>query len=382
MLAVAITFERRSGAFNRLLLAPLPLSLVILAKTAGAILFGVANAFVPMLFALFATDLSGVRWGPLVAGVLFTAVTSAFLGLFIAASVREVFEAQTLSNFFRFPMIFLCGLFVALKDLPWYVRPLSFILPPTYGVDLVRSAIAGDGAMPLAVSLTVLAGMTALLFVRLWGAGQEAVDPVALRGASWSEQRAVAARPGATRRGTPRHGRGGVSGCCDPTYLVSGRSSVDGAEVLLWRRQANGRGGEGADGTMLSELNKAIDYIESHLTDELSLDEISQHAGVSGYHLRKVFSYVAGLPLSEYIKNRRLSEASRDLLRGERVTDVALKYGYESLDGFTRAFKKWTGFRPEVSKTRASPSSTSAHAREEWPWSSGLWRSRRSTWWE
>jgi ABC-2 type transport system permease protein len=165
MLAVAITFERRSGAFNRLLLVPSPLSLVILAKTAGAILFGVANAFVPMLFALFATDLSGVRWGPLVAGVLFTAVTSAFLGLFIAASVREVFEAQTLSNFFRFPMIFLCGLFVALKDLPWYVRPLSFILPPTYGVDLVRSAIAGDGAMPLAVSLTVLAGMTALLFV-------------------------------------------------------------------------------------------------------------------------------------------------------------------------------------------------------------------------
>lgn len=108
---------------------------------------------------------------------------------------------------------------------------------------------------------------------------------------------------------------------------------------------------------MLSELNKAIDYIESHLTDELSLDEISQHAGVSGYHLRKVFSYVAGLPLSEYIKNRRLSEASRDLLRGERVTDVALKYGYESLDGFTRAFKKWTGFLPsEVSKTGMSKS--------------------------
>ncbi|NLM35158.1 Right origin-binding protein [Clostridium sp. N3C] len=97
---------------------------------------------------------------------------------------------------------------------------------------------------------------------------------------------------------------------------------------------------------MLKELNQVINYIEEHLTDELSLEVISEYAGVSDYHFRKIFYYLSGMTLSEYIKNRRLSEASMDLLRGETVTDVALKYGYQSIDGFTRAFKKWSGFLP------------------------------------
>ncbi|NMA01046.1 MAG: AraC family transcriptional regulator [Clostridia bacterium] len=97
---------------------------------------------------------------------------------------------------------------------------------------------------------------------------------------------------------------------------------------------------------MLKELNQVIDYIEEHLTEDLSLEEISQFAGVSDYHFRKIFFYLSGMTLTEYIKNRRLSEASMDLLHGEKVTDVAFKYGYQSLDGFTRAFKKWSGFLP------------------------------------
>jgi AraC family transcriptional regulator len=97
---------------------------------------------------------------------------------------------------------------------------------------------------------------------------------------------------------------------------------------------------------MLKELNQVIDYIEDHLTDELSLEVISEYAGVSDYHFRKLFFYLSGLTLSEYIKNRKLSEANKDLLNGEKVTDVAFKYGYQSIDGFTRAFKKWSGFLP------------------------------------
>ena len=97
---------------------------------------------------------------------------------------------------------------------------------------------------------------------------------------------------------------------------------------------------------MLNELNHVIDYIEEHLTDDLSLEIISEYAGVSDYHFRQIFFYLSGLTLSEYIKNRKLSEASMDLLHGEKVTDVALKYGYQSMDGFTRAFKKWSGFLP------------------------------------
>ena len=97
---------------------------------------------------------------------------------------------------------------------------------------------------------------------------------------------------------------------------------------------------------MLNELNNVIDYIEEHLTEDLSLEVISEYAGVSDYHFRKIFFYLSGLTLSEYIKNRKLSEANKDLLHGDRVTDIAFKYGYQSMDGFTRAFKKWSGFLP------------------------------------
>jgi AraC family transcriptional regulator len=109
---------------------------------------------------------------------------------------------------------------------------------------------------------------------------------------------------------------------------------------------------------MLNELNRVIDYIEEHLTDEeLSLEIISEYAGVSDYHFRKIFFYLSGMTLSDYIKNRKLSEASMDLLHGEKVTDVAFKYGYQSMDGFTRAFKKWCGLLPsEVIKNGISKS--------------------------
>ncbi len=103
---------------------------------------------------------------------------------------------------------------------------------------------------------------------------------------------------------------------------------------------------------MLKELNHVMNYIDDHLTDDLSLDMISEYAGVSDFHFRKIFLYLSGMTLNEYIKTRRLSEANRDLLNGEKVTDVAFKYGYQSMDGFTRAFKKWSGFLPsDVIKT-------------------------------
>lgn len=108
---------------------------------------------------------------------------------------------------------------------------------------------------------------------------------------------------------------------------------------------------------MLKELNQVVEYIEEHLTDDLTLEEIAAHAGVADYHFRKIFHYLSGLTLSEYIKNRKLSEANKDLLNNEGVTDVAFKYGYESIDGFTRAFKAWSGFLPsEVFKTGVSKS--------------------------
>jgi ABC-type transport system involved in cytochrome c biogenesis permease component len=92
VLAVTVTFEKKGRSFERLLLAPIPLELLMLAKTSGAILFGIANAAVPLLMAACLADLSQTAWVTVVPTVVLIAVASTFLGLFIAVSVSEVFE--------------------------------------------------------------------------------------------------------------------------------------------------------------------------------------------------------------------------------------------------------------------------------------------------
>jgi ABC-2 type transport system permease protein len=164
MLAVTITFERKSRSFERLLLAPISLNLLMLAKTSGAIMFGVFNAFVPVIFASFLTDLSGINWLMILGSVLLVAITSTFLGLFIAVSVSQVFEAQTFSNFFRFPMLFLCGLFIPITDLPVILRPLSYALPLTYGADILKTAINQNGIISIPLSFLALLGFSVFLF--------------------------------------------------------------------------------------------------------------------------------------------------------------------------------------------------------------------------
>jgi len=165
MLAVTITFERRSRSFDRLLLAPISLTNLMLAKTLGAILFGIVNAFVPILVSLFIIELSGVNWLAVLGAVIFIAVTSTFLGLFIAVSVSEVFEAQTFSNFFRFPMVFLCGLFIPINHLPIFLRPLSYIFPLTYGVDILKTAINQQGFIVVSISFSILLLFSVALFL-------------------------------------------------------------------------------------------------------------------------------------------------------------------------------------------------------------------------
>ncbi len=164
LLAVTITFEKRGRSFERLLLAPIPLEILMLAKTSGAILFGMVNALVPVGLAAFFADVSGVNWMVLIPAVALIAVSSTFLGLFIAVSVTEVFEAQTFSNFFRFPMLFLCGLFFPIERLPFLLRPLAYALPLTYGADILHAAVHRAGQLPLALDFVVLAIFCVALF--------------------------------------------------------------------------------------------------------------------------------------------------------------------------------------------------------------------------
>jgi ABC-2 type transport system permease protein len=165
LLSVTVTFEKKGKSFDRLLLAPIPLELLMLAKTSGAIFFGVVNAFVPVLMAVFLTDLSQVAWSAAIPAIVLIAASSTFLGLFVAVSVSEVFEAQTFSNFFRFPMVFLCGLFFPIERLPVFLKPLSYIFSLTYGADILHGAFHGDHIMAFSTDFTALSLFCILLFL-------------------------------------------------------------------------------------------------------------------------------------------------------------------------------------------------------------------------
>ena len=164
MLAVTITFERSGRSFDRLLLAPISLNTMVSAKITGAILFGICNAFVPVVFASFFVNLGTINWAMVLLAIILIAITSTLLGLLIAVSAKQVFEAQTFSNFFRFPMLFLCGLFMPLAQLPPFLRPVSFCLPLTYGTDIMSGAITGTNILSPILCIPILLIFSVILF--------------------------------------------------------------------------------------------------------------------------------------------------------------------------------------------------------------------------
>lgn len=102
-------------------------------------------------------------------------------------------------------------------------------------------------------------------------------------------------------------------------------------------------------------MNEALDYIESHLDDEIDYNELERITGTSLYHFRRLFSFLSGMSLGEYIRNRKLSNATFDLQHeGMSVTETAFKYGYESVDGFSRAFREWSGISPSEVKRKST----------------------------
>lgn len=98
----------------------------------------------------------------------------------------------------------------------------------------------------------------------------------------------------------------------------------------------------------VDSLNATIQYMEEHLTDEISYDALAKLACCSAYHYQRMFAYMAGVTLSEYIRRRRMSRAAVDLQAGEKVLDVALKYGYQSPTAFNRAFQAVHGIAPSA----------------------------------
>lgn len=100
----------------------------------------------------------------------------------------------------------------------------------------------------------------------------------------------------------------------------------------------------------IENFNNAIRYIEDHLTGEIDYEQLGKIACCSSYHFQRMFAYMADVPLSEYIRRRRMSLAAVDLLQDERVLDVALKYGYNSPTAFNRAFQSVHGIAPSSIK--------------------------------
>ena len=101
-------------------------------------------------------------------------------------------------------------------------------------------------------------------------------------------------------------------------------------------------------------INDAIEYMEDHLTAEITLSDIARHVNLSAFHFQRAFSLLTEMSPAEYIRKRRLSQAGADLMSGGKVIDVSMKYGYDSPESFTKAFTRFHGVSPAQVK-KGSP---------------------------
>lgn len=100
----------------------------------------------------------------------------------------------------------------------------------------------------------------------------------------------------------------------------------------------------------MQEWNRAIELIEADLTATVDITALARTAMTSDYHFRRMFSSLSGIPVSEYIRRRRLTVATAEIVAGHPVLEVAFKYGYGSAEAFTRAFKAMHGLTPSQAR--------------------------------
>lgn len=105
----------------------------------------------------------------------------------------------------------------------------------------------------------------------------------------------------------------------------------------------------------IKTINRAIAYMEEHLTDRIELEDISRSVHLSAFHFHRAFSLLTGMSPTEYLRGRRLSQAGAELANGsEKVIDTALKYGYDTPESFSKAFARYHGVTPMQAK-KGSP---------------------------
>jgi ABC-2 type transport system permease protein len=165
MAAIVITFEKRIGALERLLLAPLHTRTILFGKALGSALFGLLITFLIAVAIVAAVGLSIKNVIAFISVIILSALAFSCLGILISVGVKEVFEAMTLSNFFRFPMIFLCGVFLPISSMPFPLPIVSYLLPLTYTVDGLRHCLSTGGTVaPFWTDLLILSAFVFLIF--------------------------------------------------------------------------------------------------------------------------------------------------------------------------------------------------------------------------
>lgn len=97
---------------------------------------------------------------------------------------------------------------------------------------------------------------------------------------------------------------------------------------------------------MIAILNRVVEYVELNLNADIDIDALASSLGTTEYHVRRMFSSLAGMPLSEYIRRRRMTVAAADLRGTDSLLDIATRYGYGSAEAFGRAFRAVHGVSP------------------------------------
>ena len=115
--------------------------------------------------------------------------------------------------------------------------------------------------------------------------------------------------------------------------------------------------------TMIASLNRLVDLIEGNLVDDVDLAGLATSLGTTEYHLRRMFSSLAGMPLSEYVRRRRMSVAAADVLGDEDLLGIAVRFGYGSTEAFGRAFRAVHGARPSDVRRDGGPLRTQPQLR-------------------
>ncbi len=167
MEAIVITFEKRIGALERLMLAPVSLISILLGKVLGGAVFGIIISTVMTFISILFLDMTVIHLFLFIANLLLTVLAHSALGALVAVSVKEVFEAQTLSNYFRFPMVFLCGVFLPVEAMPLPIQVIAHFLPLTYTVDAFRQTLSFSPSLTLLLRDLGVLGLFFITFLIL-----------------------------------------------------------------------------------------------------------------------------------------------------------------------------------------------------------------------